>query len=208
MQQETSGNIAHDSTRFGLDCILQGDASWAAGYIDNAVRLDGDGDYIDLGSSSRLKQPLPITFSLWFKLDNLTNYQVIINLDANDTGGDHRFYGPELLIMNTGEVAISYGDGQPNYSLRYKIGTTQLATDAWYHIAGVIRGPEDMDIYINGSNDDGAYGGTGGPMAYLGGPAYLGSRKGSEYFMHGRLDDVRMYSRALSESEIQILASE
>lgn len=204
---ETAGTTAYDSARFGQNGTLQGDTAWSVGHIDNAVTLDGDGDYIDLGSSSRLKPPLPITFSLWIKLDSLMDHQVIISLDTNDTGVDHRYYGSELLMFNTGEVAIAFGDGQPNYSMRYKIGVTQLTTDTWYHIAGVIRGSEDMDIYINGHNDNGALGGTGGPMIYLGGPAYLGSRKGLEFYVHGQLDDIRIYTRALSESEIQTLAS-
>jgi len=205
---ETTGDLAHDSSVFGVHGTLCGNAAWTAGHINNAVALDGNGDYIDLGYSDILKPKLPISFAAWIWLSSLTNYQAIVSLDSQDYGIDHRFYGMQLLIFPTGTIFVSYGDGQPNQSVRFKIGATPLTTDTWYHIAVVLRGPEDIDIYINGHNDNGDLGGAGGAIAYsIEGCSYVGCRNGNSLYFCGLLDDVRIYNAALSESEIQNLAA-
>jgi len=68
-----------------------------------------------------------------------------------------------------------------------------------------------MDIYVNGKNDCGFYSGTGGPISYnpiLGGNSGItdGSTLPSPLgYFHGALDDIRFWSRALSEQEIASL---
>ena len=47
---ETSGTIAHDASGNGNDGALKGDPMWVDGKIDRAIQLDGDGDYVDIGS--------------------------------------------------------------------------------------------------------------------------------------------------------------
>jgi hypothetical protein len=57
-----------------------------------------------------------------------------------------------------------------------------------------------MDIYVNGTNDGGAYDGTGDAIAYNDGPGVIG--KNALFYFHGVIDDIQMYNRALSEAEI------
>ena len=63
-----------------------------------------------------------------------------------------------------------------------------------------------MDLYLNGQNDNGSYYGSGGPLAYSTNSC-IGSRTGSEHFFHGQIDDVRIYNRALTPTEIETLAN-
>ena len=206
---ETDGDIAHDQSVYSVHGTLHGDADWTAGHINNALALDGSGDYVELGNSDILKPELPITFSVWIKLISYPDYQTIVSLDQKkiDLGYSYHTYGTELLVSNVGKIILSYGDGQTNYQRRYKIGTTQLSIDTWYHIAGVIRGPDDMDIYIDGNNDNGTISGGGVLLTYTNeGSSYLGCRNGSDYFFHGLLDDVRIYNKDLTEDEIRSLA--
>lgn len=47
---ETSGTTAYDSSGHGNHGTLQGDPQWVAGRTGGALELDGDGDYVDIGS--------------------------------------------------------------------------------------------------------------------------------------------------------------
>jgi len=212
---ETTGNIAHDSAMYGLDGSLQGDASWAAGYIDNAISLDGNGDYIDFGNTEILKPPLPITISAWIKLDQIGLPQTIINIDKKSYDASNCLFGPQLLVLPTGQLSVSFGDGQPNNSYRILNGTFIMQPEVWYHVAAIIQGPDDMSLYINGLNDEGTIVGIGSNIAYSNGTSQIGCRNNTEpgiprdpyLFFSGDIDDIRVYNRALPESEIQNLAS-
>jgi concanavalin A-like lectin/glucanase superfamily protein len=97
-------------------------------------------------------------------------------------------------------MQVSFSDGQPDYSSRRLNGTTALQPGAWYHIAAVIQGPEDMKLYLNGQDD-------GGDIAYADGASEIGSRRGTALFLHGAIDDLRIYHCDLTPEEIISLAT-
>lgn len=47
---ESSGSVAHDASGNGNNGTLKGDPQWVAGRIGGAIQLDGNGDYVDVGS--------------------------------------------------------------------------------------------------------------------------------------------------------------
>ena len=204
---ETSGTTATDAVgdNYGtLTNFVDDDSQWVTGKFDGALQFDGLDDFVDLGNSSSLKPDLPITIAAWIQLDEAgTDYQIIINLDKKDYDSEHRFYGPELLVMNTGELAVSFGDGQPNHGGKYKIGNSALQPNIWYHVAAVILNADDMSLYINGKDDGGVIGGTGGDLVYADGNSQLGSRNGDAFFLRGDLDDVRLYNDALRADQVK-----
>jgi hypothetical protein len=115
-----------------------------------------------------------------------------------------------LFISNTGKLIASYGDGQENWSVRSKTGSTTLQSNTWYHVAAVLRDAGNISLYINGQDDGGVSGGSGGPIVYSNdtdSSSQIGCRNGTEYFLYGAVDDVRVYNRALSPHEIQVLAT-
>jgi len=201
---EGEGDIAYDSAGDNHGTIYE--ATWTSGQIDGALDFDGDGDYVNLGNDSSLKPALPITLSAWVRLSSLGSTQYIITSD-NQTSN---YYGVWFCVGNTNRLGIVYGDGgTPDSSnIRKKAGTTFLSTDTWYHVAAVIKGATDMDIYINGVDDGGSYSGTGGSLAYSSGSALIGNRHNLMDPFNGKIDDVRIYNRALNEEEIEQLYQE
>jgi concanavalin A-like lectin/glucanase superfamily protein/PA14 domain-containing protein/peptidase C25-like protein/BACON domain-containing protein len=206
---ETTGLVAADAAGFNqgnLTNFNDDDSQWVAGKLDGALQFDGVKDYIELGHSASLKPDLPMTMAAWIKLAEVGNYQVIINIDKKDYDSSHRIYGSQLIVRNTGEVFVKIGDGLPDYSGRYVNGTTVLQPDTWYHIAAVIRSPENIRLYINGHDDGDESVGTGGDIVYSNGTSQLGCRSGSALFLKGDIDDVRIFDRALTLEEIAVLA--
>ncbi len=204
---ETAGAVADDAVGDNdgaLTHFVTDDSQWIAGKFDGALQFDGHDDFIELGDSSSLKSNLPLTLAAWIRHDEVgTDSQVIVNIDKKDDDAEHRYFGPALLVMDTGQVAVSFGDGQPDYSSRYKIGNSVLQPNIWYHVAAAIRSPVDMSLYINGQDDGGVINGAGGDIAYADGNSQIGSLSGKAYFLRGALDDVRLYRDALNVDQIK-----
>ena len=78
---------------------------------------------------------------------------------------------------------------------------TLMQTGRWYHLVGVfIASTKERKLYIDGDLDieDVASGALSGTDSY---PLEMG-RMGSNYF-DGKIDEVRIYNRALSAAEVK-----
>ena len=87
-----------------------------------------------------------------------------------------------------------------------RFGKTPLAVNTWYHIAGVYDSQaRTLNVYLNGEKDNGCLLGTVTNRQRISGMnTYVGRRASESGFeFAGSIDDVRVYSRALSKSEIQ-----
>jgi len=199
---EGSGSIAFDWLGDN-DGILYG-PNWTDGMIDGGLAFDGVDDYIDVGNDNSLKSPLPITLAAWISLSNLGKTQWIIGLDEQD---GTTYYGVWFYVSAKNKLVINYGDGEGNdpSDRRSKIGTSGLDSDTWYHVAVVLRGPTDISFYIDGADEEGMYCGSGGALMYSTGSMFIGMRNPYGSCLEGKMDDVRVYNRALSAQEIQDL---
>jgi hypothetical protein len=110
-------------------------------------------------------------------------------------------------------VRAGYGDGggtpQASYDIRAAFTEEGLVIDnVWIHIAAVMYGPEAIDIYINGSKQSVTYEGTGGTYSAYGLPVSIGHvyAGGGNRYSTGKTSDPLIYTRALSPTEIRILA--
>ncbi len=130
---------------------------------NQAVQLDGVNDYISYSVSSKYQPSFPISFSVWVYLDQLTG-----NFPVFATDNSTESYAGVFVQIANGTVFISYGDGE-NYGTgnRNSIqSATTLTAAKWYHIGGVIRGFNNMDLYIDGVKETSpTYSGSGSPMS-------------------------------------------
>ncbi len=174
----------------------------------NAARyFDGIDDYVALPNEARLKPQLPVSIMYWVRFDNLApQYTTIFTNDFSTSAHS----GVWTNLSSDGRMTVSYGDNTGFYSAnrRTKIGTTSVTKEQWNHVALIVRGANDMDIYLNCENDGGTYSGTGGTLTY--GNYYTGSvgRKDANagdntYYFKGALDDLKYYDRVISYTEIQ-----
>jgi hypothetical protein len=89
--------------------------------------------------------------------------------------------------------------------LMARYGATPLTTGTWYHVAGVYNAnSRALDVYLNGKPDDGFLLGTvtGGQRSSRAG-VYIGRRRDLEgYEFAGAIDEVRIYSFALTREEV------
>ncbi|MHC4644647.1 MAG: LamG domain-containing protein [Planctomycetota bacterium] len=194
---------AKDNSGAGNHGTLYGDADVS----EDVLLLDGTGDYVNIGNDSSLKPSLPISVSMWIHPDNVGINQYLL---TNDSWCSSCYCGTASYIKTTDQVSISYGDGGTgaSWNRRSKTSASTVNSDEWQHIAYVIRGATDMDIYIDANDAGGTYNGTGGAMAYSGGDGYIGGRLGTSFPVDGKMDDVMVYDRALEDWEVRQLYNE
>jgi len=105
------------------------------------------------------------------------------------------------------EVYVSGIDSYGNFYVihRNTAGSRIAVTDGkamvmvWYHLMMIYKSDEYLRLYVNGIAYTGTYSGT---MYYNTGPLYIGQRGDRQFFFLGYIAYVRLYSRALSVSEI------
>ena len=175
------------------------------GKIGQALNFDGVNDFVDVAVSSASLQPsLPITVSAWVNTSN-TSLDCQLVFTNNGTSNEYGGVAMELCVGGTADVDFGDGGIPDATNRRTKTSTATIAANTWYHIVGVIRGATDMSIYINGVDAGGAYSGTGGAMAYSTTASDIGSNDWAQSYFVGKIDDVRVYNRALTADEIKRL---
>ncbi len=175
-----------------------------AGNIGQALNFDGINDYVRVPPSSSLNDLGPLTYSAWVYLpvgagsenDLVTKRRRIFALT--------NLQSPATLYFITSNDAI-------NTSAR---STTAISLKQWTHVAvvwnGQIGGGFSCDFYINGVVTGKVVFNTGSNNVLsdtsfdLTIGAFTGGTSG---FVNGKIDDVRVYNRMLSASEMKLLYS-
>lgn len=190
----------------GNNAVLHDDAGFAAGKVGNAFNLDGIGDYVSIPYSSNL-DPSEITVEFWVSGPQM-------NQQPGNTGGGvilvenspiHADYeGWYIFLTPSGGIGTAIGNGVQwnpvisNFGLYYPTG--------WRHVAMTYDGTY-LQLYLDGVPQL-------GPVGNLVSNAQLSTGRdiniGASWnngnfarFFKGLIDEVEIYDRALSVSEIQ-----
>lgn len=180
------------------------------GNPNGAINFDGIDDYVILPNVTDLKPPLPVSFSFWIRYESADySNNAVFNTSYEDERSSGIYFNAQ---MSTGNFAVNYGDGSPFYNptaRRTFVSTRRIEPFIWTHVAVIVRGATDMDIYINCSPYNGNYSGTGGALVYSDTPGNIGRRDRDlgvpPLYFKGQLDDFRYYDRELSVAEIEML---
>lgn len=163
----------------------------------SAISFDGVDDYVDLGNITDALSSM--TISVWIKPSTQTNtFRDVIGKWSIGS------YGWWLEIRDTAATKIAFGTSGSSY-----IETTNsvMTTGTWNHIVvrhgsnGTIR-----EIYVNGINvavtdHSGGAGTIGTSTASL----RIGGNNSTNRYFTGSIDDVRIYNRTLSTTEVEAL---
>ena len=175
------------------------------GNINEAFSFDGD-DYIEISDSSALR-PEKISVSVWVKIETVANnYSRILSKHVNIFNS----YGSYQLITGSKTDETLRPENplftlitSEKYGFSLPKSSTNLSFNEWVSVMGVFNG-DVAKTYYNGVLE-GQYNDSGS-ILYDAGSLYIG-RDGyhNEACFIGVIDDIRIYNRALSTSEIQEL---
>ena len=200
---ETSGTATVDGSGHGLTGTLTNGATFGPGKNGNAVTLDGSNDFVTLGNPAALQLTGSLSISAWINASAFPSDDAVIVSKRSNTP-----LGLQLdTSVDRGPRTVGFKLTNASGSNMFRYGGTVLQLNTWYHVAGVYNASaQTLDVYVNGQLDNGVLVGT--VTATQQNPSlavHLGQRPGAPgtYNFAGKLDDVRLYSRALTQTEIQ-----
>ena len=207
---ESDGDLALDSSLYSNDGVLSGGPARVNGILGGALLFDGSDDYVDAGD--------PASGVLDFgALDSFSFGAWINPSEAPDSLGRRIFskrnsadVGYEFSIINTPHYRLftELGDGSSAPSSYDEGIDLPVTVGEWHHVMNVVdRSTGELRIYLHGrlagTLDVSALG-----SVELNAPLNFGRASGnSARSFFGMIDDVRIYSRALSLQEIENLAN-
>jgi hypothetical protein len=195
---EIEGAIAQDSA--GVHDANVNGAAWTSGKVNNALSFDGIDDYVDCGNSDLLS-PEVFTLAFWMLSEGYLSNRYIILGKAADLEYSREY---TVTIENSGKLAFYFGEDINNrveVSSRFAIPTGQ-----WLHVV-LIRDGSKASIYLNGRLDTSAsYSFQPTNMGCNLRIGSVGSSGGQGRYFKGKIDDLRIYDRPLTEEEIERLS--
>jgi len=166
---------------------FDGTSGWTTGQIDGGLRFDGSDDSVSAGSNT-LKYSFTIT--AWIKGDVFSSDRMIFSQYDVSASGAFIFY-----VANGGKLAAYQNGGL------YEVGAAVLNTGQWYHVA-FVKNASFGTAYLNGIPEFSAT-----DMVSMANLANIIGAHSSGGRFDGVIDDVRIYSGAMSEAEILELAT-
>ena len=197
--EEGIGNTVADVSGHNLTGTLINGPTWTTGRYGSAVNLDGVDDSVDLGNPTALQLTGSMTVSAWIYSAVFPADDAAIVSKRGATG----FQLDTTIDEGPRTVGFKLSSGSGADMLRY--GATAMQTNAWYHVAGVYNAQTaTMDVYLNGQLDNGARVGTVASSQQNSSlNVNIGERASGGFNFNGRIDDVRIYNRALTAAEVQ-----
>ena len=208
---------------------FNGNANDASGYLHNgtvvgatltadrfgnpnsAYTFDGNDEIDIIPTAHLMPTTFPVSIAAWVKFTSSINPLSVFTTDNDD--GNNYGYWMNFGAYLTGNMqpAISFGNGGycTSSSRRTKLGNSSVNDNQWHLLVGVVRGPTDMDVYVDCQNDAGVYSGTGGAIAYAPNNhlTKIGFHHctGQYHYFIGAIDEVRFYNRELSAADVAAL---
>jgi uncharacterized protein len=175
-------------------------ASYVAGRSGNALDLNGTSGYAALPGGI-LAGATNFSIALWCRLDTVTTWSRLFDFGTGT--GANMFLTPR---SSTGTARFAITTGGSGGEQRID-APAALPAGAWTHVA-VTRSGNLGVLYVNGAEVARNAALTATPAA-LGNTTqnWLGRSQYADPYLDGALDNVRIYSRALSAAEVSTLAT-
>ena len=189
---EGSGSVVGDASGTGNTGTLSL-ASWAAvGKFGGALSFNGTSSSVLIPEAASLDLTTGMTLEAWVNPISSTGWRTVILKESPVTGLAYGLYASGDTNQPLGYVNLAGTD-------RFATASPAIPLNAWTHVAVTYDGAV-IRLYVNGvaratTTAAGALPATTSPLR-IGGNASWG-----EYF-NGMIDEVRVYNRALSVTEI------
>jgi len=194
LMNEGAGNKVYDLSGNGKTGTLNGSPVWTPSKFGSGIQfVSGDSDYIS--SPTVALSGIDRTFVISFFNDGNTEYEGVFLRTFDVTSDQSKYHtGIGFVNNNPNYVRAMVGNGT-NYTAGTK---TLIGTNVWVHIVAVIRGGQNIKIFVDGiekQSDATTY----SPYTTAIG-IYIG-RLATKY-LDSRVDHAMIYNRALSAQEV------
>lgn len=199
---ETSGATMADSSANSNNGTIQGSGVTHSTVVPptncflnpRSLSFDGSGGYVSIADNASMDPANQISIAFWMNPSNVSN-------------------GYQHIVFKQGPVVTSYGvwlNGDHVYmedndnSVRSLTSNAALSVGQWHYIAVTYDGTTQK-LYIDGALDN-SQSLPGITLTYQNSPVKIGAGDYNNPFS-GKIDDLRIYNRALSDNEVTDLAT-
>ena len=194
---EGTGTTAEDWTANNLDGTISG-ATWTPqGRFGSALAFNGISNWVTVADSNALDLTTGMTLEVWVypTVNGAGSWRNVI-IKERSSGEVYNLYANTDANV---PVAYVIQASQPDNPLDAR-GTSLLPVNTWSHLATTYDGA-NLRLYVNGVQV-GTRAIAGAMLISTGELRIGGNNVWGEYFQ-GRLDEIRIYNRALTPAEIQ-----
>ena len=194
-----SGDGNYEDMMSNNDGVQVGAVPFSTGEVGQAFSFDGTSGYVDVPTSNGLPSST-WTVEFWFFLNSNATSQPLVN-NFNGTGSRFQI---ELFLDPTQQTQPTLRLNHISASADTNSNVTPTA-GVWHHVAGVHSATAGESLYLDGALI------AANPLANVADPVMLLELGRSQLhrvgegtgLLNGLLDEVSIYDRALSASEIQ-----
>lgn len=189
---EGSGTSVADSSTTGNTGTISG-ATWStAGKYGKALSFNGTNNYVSIADSTSLHLTNGMSLEAWVNPTSSSGsvWRTVV-FKERPGGMAYALYANNGASRPTGQIY--------NSAERNAIGTAQVPTGVWTHLATTYDGA-NLKLYVNGTQVS-STAVTGNIIASSGALKIGGNAIWPEWFA-GLIDEVRIYNRALPATEI------
>ena len=190
---ELNGDTVTDHSQYGNDGTIAGAPELVAGQFGNALKLNGQSDWVEVPHADILTVDENVTVMAW------------INTERHQGPNSERWQG--ILSKGNGPRSYSFYTEFPSECLHLSVGgggtvcNGKVALEEWQHVVAQVDDGTHR-YWINGENVGDFPGqppppGKADTANVLVGKTHEGNRE----FL-GLIDEVRVWNRALSEEEV------
>ena len=188
---EGSGTSVADAAGNGNTGTISG-ATWTtAGKFGNALSFSGNSAWVTINDSALLHLTTGMTLEAWVSPTTVNSAW----RDVIYKGDDNYFL--EATTSSGGKPSVGTTIGGVNANL---YGPSVLPRNTWTHLASTYDGAT-VQLYVNGTMV--ASRAQTGPLVTSTNPLQIGGDSIYGQTFQGKIDEVRIYNRALSAAEIK-----
>lgn len=199
------GDMVEDRSDYGNDGTIEGEAKWVDAKFGKGLEIDRS-SFILVPDCDEFKIADEVTLACWAKFKAFApevwegnSYDFLV-CRWNWAEGNNRCYETYLA---SGAPGISVSSDGTDAGASQAVAEEPVQLDEWYNIVGVFDGSK-VGIYVNG--EEMGSGDHKGKILAGDGPISIGDNNtglAPDFHFVGVIDEVAVYNRALSQSEIK-----
>ena len=188
----------------GMSGYTKGSPQSVEGIIGKGFKLVSH-SYLDFGNVCDFQDDVPFSYGAWVKTKPNLNGAIIAKIDVSD------FYKGYDLSVNDDILSARLTRRRSGYSIKVSTKPGSIKPDRWHHVFVTYDGSKlakGLLIYVNGERQQLDI--LSDSLKHKGGirnkkPLLVGRRDTETEFAGGSVDEVCVYDRRLSDTEVRAL---
>ena len=190
---ETTGTTAADQSGNGLNGTITGATHTTTGKFGNDLTFNGTSNLVSVADNAKLDLTTGMTLEAWVNPSTLSGLWRTVGIKENTGALVYSLYAGNDTNTASGHVSTPAESDT-------RSAANAVPLNAWTHLATTYDG-SSLKIYVNGVLASSKA--VTGSMPNSSGALKLGGNSVWGEWFKGQLDEIRLYSRALTAGQIQ-----